>query len=207
MTDAVLTDRLEARVFGLELREVETTDSLSMMRGMAVPYGEWANIGWFMESFVAGSLAKSIREAARRLPLNLFHDNRSFPIGSADEWTEESRGLFGTWRLDDSTEAQRAAKLAEKGDLTGLSIEFAPIRSKWTEAHDWNPDLGPDHLDKVERLEARLGAVALCQTPAYVSAGVQLVRSADALQRRQTQGTPVLDEMRRRTAELRGGVR
>lgn len=203
MTDAVLTDRLEARVFGLELREVETTANLGMIRGMAVPYGEWANIGWFMESFRAGSLTKSISEAARRLPLNLFHDNRSYPIGSADEWTEEDRGLFGTWRLTEEVEAQRAARLAESGDLTGLSIEFAPIRSQWTEAHDWNPDLGPDHLDKVERLEARLGAVALCQTPAYVSAGVQLVRSADALQRRQVQGTPVLDEMRRRTNELR----
>lgn len=205
--NAVMTDRLEARVFGLELREVETTDSLSMMRGMAVPYGEWANIGWFMESFVAGSLAKSIREAARRLPLNLFHDNRSFPIGSADSWDDEERGLFGTWRLTDEIEAQRAARLALSGDLTGMSIEFSPIRSRWTEAMDWNPDLGPDHLDKVERLEARLGAVALCQTPAYVSAGVQLVRSADAMQRRQVQGTPVLDEMRRRTAELRGGTR
>lgn len=205
--NAVMTDRLEARVFGLELREIETTDSLSMIRGMAVPYGEWANIGWFMESFVRGSLTKSINEAARRLPLNLFHDNRSFPIGSADKWDDEDRGLFGTWRLTDELEAQRAARLAQSGDLTGLSIEFSPIRSRWTEAHDWNPDLGPDHLDKVERLEARLGAVALCQTPAYVDAGVQLVRSADAVQRRQVQGTPVLDEMRRRTAELRGAGR
>jgi HK97 family phage prohead protease len=202
----MISERAEARVFTPELREVETTLSLSMMRGLAVPYLEWANIGWFMESFDPGSFAKSIREAAADLPLNLFHENRSFPIGAADEWEEESSGLYGIWRLDDSTEAQRAARLAEKRMLTGMSIEFQPIRSEWTEAREFNPDLGPDYMDKVLRKEARLGAVALVQTPAYKSAGVQLVRSADS-RRREVQGTPVLDAMKAATDALRGGVR
>lgn len=199
--------RTEARVFGgLELREVETTDTLSMMHGLAVPYGEWARIGWFEEEFRTGSLGKSIKEAARRLPLNLFHDGRSFPIGSADEWDERDSGLWCTWRINDEVESQRAARLAESGDLTGLSIEFSPIRSEWEWADDWNPDLGDGHMDRVSRIEARLGAVALCQTPAYVSAGVELVRSADAPRKWKSQRsqTPVLDEMKRRTAALRG---
>lgn len=201
-----IAERAEARVFEADLREVETTDSLSMMRGLAVPYGEWANIGWFMEEFRAGSLGKSVREAARALPLNLFHDNRSFPIGSADEWEETAAGLFGVWRLDDSTEAQRAAKSAQDGHLTGLSIEFGTIRSEWTEAESWNPDAGPEFMDKVSRIEARLGAVGLVQTPAYASAGVQLVRSADARHRREAgKRTPLLDQMRARTEELRAG--
>ncbi|MBT56598.1 MAG: hypothetical protein CMF72_24760 [Mameliella sp.] len=197
----------EGRVFaGVELREVESTASYSMLRGIAVPYDELASIGWFLEEFAPGSLAKSIKEAARALPLNLFHENRTFPIGAADEWTEAERGLIGTWRLDGSELAQEAARLAEAGMLTGLSIEFAPIRSEWTEAREWDPSRGPDYMDRVRRVEARLGAVGLVQTPAYVSAGVELVRSVDARQRAaQTTGTPVLDAMRAQTEALRRG--
>lgn len=197
----------EGRLFaGIQLREVETTDSLTMMRGLAVPYDEWANIGWFLESFARGSLSKSIKEAARDLPLNLFHDNRSFPIGAADSWDDTDKGLVGTWRLDGSEAAQRAAKQADDGMLTGLSIEFMPIRSTWEDAEVWDPAAGPEFMDKVTRLEARLGAVGLVQTPAYVSAGVQLVRSADARHRaRSTSGTPALDALRRETEALRGG--
>lgn len=207
MTTTLTTPTPEGRLFaGVEIREVETTDSLTMMRGRAVPYGEWANIGWFLESFAAGSLAKSIKEAARDLPLNVFHENRSFPIGAADEWEDGGKELVGTWRLDDSETAQRAAKQARDGFLTGLSIEFMPIRSTWEEAEVWDPSAGPDFMDRVTREEARLLAVGLVQAPAYVQAGVQLVRSADARRRAAgMSGTPVLDAMRARTEELRAG--
>lgn len=215
MTSSTITAP-EGRLFaGVHFREVETTDSLSMMRGRAVPYGEWANIGWFLESFAAGSLAKSIKEAARDLPLNLFHDNQMFPIGAADRWIEESGGLVGEWRLDDSEIAQRAAELAKpveeggKGMLTGLSIEFVPVRSTWEEAEVWDPASGPEYMDRVTREEARLCAVGLVQSPAYVSAGVQLVRSADRKRRTPAAGraaTPVLDRMRAATEALRNGA-
>lgn len=210
MTTQLTVPKPEGRVFaGVQLRDVETTDSLSMMTGRAVPYGEWANIGWFLESFAPGSLGKSIKEAARALPLNLFHENRMFPIGAASKWTEQADGLVGEWRLDSSELAQEAARLAESGMLTGLSIEFMPIRSEWEEAEIWDPSAGPEFMDKVTRTEARLGAVGLVQTPAYVSAGVELVRSAEARQLLDHQraasgkGTPLLDAMRARTEALR----
>jgi HK97 family phage prohead protease len=198
----------EGRVFaGLQLREVEATESYSMIRGLAVPYGKFTSIGWFMESFAAGSLGKSIREAARDLPLNLFHDGRSFPIGAADSWDEADSGLTGTWRIDRSETAQNAARLADDGLLTGLSIEFMPIRSEWEilPYDEWDPSIGPDGMDKVTRLEARLCAVGLVQSPAYVKAGVDLVRSADARQNREGAApvTPVLEAMKRRTEALR----
>lgn len=200
MSTTTHEQQTESRVFSPELREVETTPGFTMMRGLAVPYDEYANIGWFMEAHDAGSFAKSIREAAADLPLNLFHENRAFPIGAADKWEEEAAGLYAIWRLDGSVEAQRAANLADKRMLTGLSIEFQPIRSMWTEAEKFNPDLGPEFMDKVRRLESRLSAVALVQAPAFASAGVQLVRSAA---RREVKGTPVLDEMRAATEALR----
>lgn len=194
----------EARVFTPEVREVETTENLSMMRGLAIPYNEWANIGFFMESFAPEAFSRSINRAADRrlrngsgLALNLFHDKRSFPIGAATEWQEEEGGLYGVWRLDNSAEAQRAAKMAADGMLTGLSIEFQPVTS------DWTPAQSPDFIEKVRRVEARLGAVALVQTPAYESAGVQLVRSAHI--RRDVARTPVLDAMKAATDALRAG--
>lgn len=210
----------EGRLFpGHEIREVETTAGYTMMRGLAVPYKEWASIGGlFLEEFERGSLEKSINTAANRrlrkgagLPLNLFHENRMFPIGAASEWQEESRGLFGVWRLDGSDTAQEAARLAESGMLTGLSIEFAAIQSRWAFADEFDPARGPDYMHRVTRTEARLGAVGLVQTPAYMSAGVELVRSADALERAadvlrrraESEGTPVLDTLKARTEALR----
>jgi HK97 family phage prohead protease len=179
-------DRLLA---GVQMREVETESAagtFTKMRGLAVPYGAWASIGWFLEQFDRGSLTKSIDEATaagRDLPLNLFHDNHSWPIGAADDWEETRAGLIGTWRIDDTERAQEAARMADQRLLTGLSIEFSPIRSEWEWAEDWNPALGPEHMDRVTRTEARLGAVGLVQTPAYVAAGVEHVRSADRRRR------------------------
>lgn len=204
----------ERRIQGLELRDVETTESLSMMRATAVPYGRDADIGWFLEQFEPGSLAKSIKEAAADLPLLLFHDNRSFPIGAADSWKDDATELEGTWRLDGSEEAQRAAELAKpkadggKGMLGFMSIGFTPIRSRWeyVEDRDWNPDLGPDHKDRVFRQEARLLEVSLVSTPAYKDAAVKLVRSAPPPRRQHDRGRREVQEWRAELERMRSGL-
>jgi HK97 family phage prohead protease len=209
---ATWADRL---VVGAEFRDLDLTteDGFTVLRGKAVPYGEWASIGYFLEAFERGSMSKSITEASkagRDLPLNLFHDNRSFPIGAASKWDEETNGLVGTWRIDKSERAQEAARLADDGLLTGLSIEFQPVRSTWEFVEDWNPSLGPDFMDKCTRVEARLGAVGLVQTPAYVSAGVDLVRSADARRRGQLEAeqrsAPGLTEWKAELDRIREGA-
>lgn len=176
----------EVRTFAaLELREAEVSQSGRWLEGRAVPYGEWADIGWFLEQHEFGSFARSITEAAKGLPLLLWHDSRTFPVGVSDEWRDNDGGLDGIWRLDDSDEARRAADLAQKQMLTGMSIGFAPIRSKWEYAEDWNPDLGPEHADRVIRQESRLLEVSLTPTPAFAGAQVALVRSRDRRQPRE----------------------
>lgn len=173
----------EARTFAtaLELRDVQAVGAGKAARfieGTAVPFGEWADLGWFVEQHAADSLKRSTKSnAGARLPLLLFHDNRSFPIGHAEEWKHEA-GLRGVWRLNDTAQAQRAAEAANAGDLLGLSIGFAPIRSDWQYAEDWNPDLGADHKDRVTRLESRLLEVSLTPTPAFEGASVEVVRTA-----------------------------
>lgn len=183
MSDEVVTLRApEVRTIAaaLELQDVETDGR--RISGRAVPYGTFASIGWFAEQHAPGSFAKSIREAAKKLPLLLWHDNRSFPVGVSDEWDDNDAGLDCTWLIDRSEEAERAADLADKGMLTGLSIGFAPIRSEWeyVDDGDWDPNRGIDGMDKVTRLESRLLEVSLTPTPAFAGAQVTQVRSRES---------------------------
>jgi len=173
------TMQTEARLIDFQVRDVDEKNGYTLLHGRAVPYNEDADIGWFVEQFAPGSLAKSIQEAARDLPLLLFHDGRSWPVGAADEWDDNKAGLDGTWRLDKSEEAQRAAQLVDDKILTGMSIGFAPIRSTWTYVEDWNPDLGPGHKDRVVRQEARLLETSLTPTQAYVGARTSWVRTGE----------------------------
>lgn len=181
---STMTAELRTMPAVVQLRDVETTDTLTRLAGRAVPYGEDADIGWFLESFAAGSLGKSIKEAARALPLLMFHDDRSFPIGAAESWDEKSDGLYGVWRLDRGDTAQRAAQLAKDGFLNFMSIRFQPIRSMWTYAEDFAPDLGAAHKDTVLRQEARLLETSLVSTPAYAGAAVEWVRSGEPMRKR-----------------------
>lgn len=125
-----------------------------------------------MEKIKKGAFSKSIREAAKRLPLLLFHDSRSFPVGVSEKWTESADGLDCVWRLDTSEVAQEAARLADAGMLTGLSVGFIGLQAERT----YDEDSG---MSWVERTEARLLEVSLTPTPAYVGAQVATVRSRE----------------------------
>lgn len=162
----------EVRTFaGLQLRDIES-DGARWLEGRAVPYDTWSDVGWYMEKIRKGCFAKSIREAARRLPLLLFHDGHSFPVGVSEKWTENDEGLDVVWRMDSGEQAQEAARLADAGMLTGLSVGFAPIQSERT----YDEEAGTSW---VERTEARLLEVSLTPTPAYAGAKVAVVRSRE----------------------------
>jgi phage head maturation protease len=188
----------EQRIQSFQIRDVETNGSKTKLSGIAIPYDTPADIGWFLEEHAAGSFAKSVKEAARSLPLTLFHEDHALDshIGVASEWLDEKGALRGVWDLDDGPIAQRAAKLAtpdENGNavLGYMSIRFAPIRSEWTYAEDWNPDLGAAYKDRVRRLESRLLATSLVSTPAFVGATVEWVRSSERARTREATGREV----------------
>lgn len=159
----------------MELRDVEvSTGRLSYLEGRAVPYGVACDVGWYTEVVEKGAFAKSIREAANGLPLLLFHDRGTLDshIGKAERWTETDDGLHGVWKLHDGDQAQRAAKMVEDGVLGYFSVGFQPIRST-TEFDD-------DDNVSIIRHEARLLETSLVSTPAYATAIVSKVRSAEA---------------------------
>jgi len=202
----------EVRLFGavLEVRDMNVAgrSPYTHIEGRAVPYDTWADVGWYLESHAAGSFRQSTTHGAgKTLPLLLFHDNRSFPIGGSVEWTSEDDGLHGAWALNDRPEAQEAAKLARSGELGYLSIGFSPIRSNWEFADEWGMDLGWDHMDKVTRLESRLLEVSMVATPAFATAEVTLVRHKLERGRRadgapRPPGRPHLDAWKRERARL-----
>ena len=168
-------------VYEAVLEQVGQDQGYRELRGRAVPYGVWTNRGWFQESVKAGCFDKSIQEAAGTgLPLHLFHDSDSFPIGVSFDWESKRDALYGAWKLDGSPEAQRAAQLAHDGLLVYMSVGHAPIRSDWeyVAEGEWNPDLGPDHMDKLTRVESRLVETSLLTVPAYAQAQVLSVMSA-----------------------------
>jgi HK97 family phage prohead protease len=154
-------------------------EAFQSLTGRVVPYDTPTDVGWFVETFERGAFTGSL-VTQPNVPLLLFHDNRSFPIGHAVAWDDRPDGLHGQFKLNMTAVAQQAAQLARDDDLTGMSVGFGPVRSTWTYAAEWSPDLGPDHLDRVVRHEARLLEVSLTPTPAYVGAHVYAVE-ADAV--------------------------
>ena len=177
----------EVRTFpALEFRETQVSESGLWLEGRAVPYDEWTDVGWFMERFTPGAFAKSIKEAALGLPLLLWHNNRTFPIGVSHKWRESDAGLDGVWRLDQQDPlAVEGARKARNGMLTGLSVGFGMMPERD------DVEIDDNGLPWITRNEARLMEVSLTPTPAYAGAQVSLVRS------RQTR-----NGQRRRSAEL-----
>lgn len=188
--------RQNREVLGLDIREVELSDSGRYLEGIAVPYNTWADIGWFMEAHAPGSFAKSIREAARGLPLLMFHDSKSLPVGVSHEWRDTTDHLGCVWRIDTKDDlAVEAARKAADGILTGLSIGFAPIKTTW--------ETDEKGLDWATRTESRLLEVSLTPTPAFAGAAVTMVRSREVIVGEQQRRSSELDAYRRELDAMR----
>lgn len=196
-----MTDEQRDYTTTLELRDAQAVGRpYKYLEGRAVPYDTWADVGWFCEQHRQGSFKRSTTGRGKNLPLLLFHDNQSFPIGHAEKWEHADDGLHGVWRLDESsTRAQEAARAAERGDLVGLSIGFQDVvKPVWdySEMVD-DPD---DGKARVTRIESRLVEVSMTPTPAFPDAEVTMVRTRARLEDRPERE---VDRWRRRLDDLR----
>ncbi len=93
-------------------------------------------------------------------------------IGHGVELRETEDGLYGTFRLHENPDGDKARNLLHEGLLNGVSLEAVAIRSQ-------------KRGGVVERLRGHLDAVALCRTgasrrPAYKDAQVLAVRTEPA---------------------------
>lgn len=186
--NGVVTQERRTNPFAFELRDVDEKNGvLKKLAGRAVPYDTDTDIGWFVERMAFGVFKKSISEAARSLPLLLFHNEHALPVGVVDEWNEKRDGLDGVWSIDSRPEAQEAARLAKPDDqgrsmLGYLSVRFLPIQSQWTYSTN------PGEPDRVTRTEARLVETSLVSTPAYQGSAIEWVRSMDPAMRAEARG-------------------
>lgn len=165
-------------VSGLQVRDVDT--KARKIQGRAVPYDVEIDLGWYFESMAPGVFTKSIGEAARALPLLLFHDPRSLDtaIGKTDSWQENVKGadgiygLEGVWEIDEGEAEDRALAKVESGSLAFMSVGFQPKAGDLGTEYRWDDD---DNLH-ARRKEARLLEVSLTPTPAYADAVVSKAR-------------------------------
>src|SRR3974377_2459961 len=68
------------------------------LSGVGVPYGQPTDVGLLVESFGRGAFTGSLVQRSN-VPLLLWHDNRSFPIGHAFAWDDRHDGLYGQFVL------------------------------------------------------------------------------------------------------------
>jgi len=174
-----MTDVDERRFYETRMEFQAVGRPYKYLEGRAVPYDVWGDVSWFREQHRYGSFKRSTNgRSGVKLPLLLFHDARSFPIGHAEQWQHPDDGLHGVWALNDSPEAQRAAQMAEGGDLTGMSVGFQDAATPiWEWPDDFDPTGGPDQRARVTRVESRLVEVSLTPTPAFADAAVTMVRT------------------------------
>jgi len=203
----------ERRLFttGLALRDAQAVGRpYRYIEGRAVPYDAWATVtnSWgerFRELHRYGSFKRTTNgRSGSKLPFLLFHDNRKWPIGHAESWSHPDDGLHGVWKLNDTPDAQQAAKLADNGDLIGLSIGFVDASPPVIENGDPYAE-DEDGLPAVTRVESRLLEVSMTPTPAFVDAEVTMIRSAFRLPRPARDPDYDPDRWRQIAAELRSG--
>lgn len=171
-----IQDETEGRGSGL-LRRVFPADITSDGRTVdvrIVPYGERAiaNDGGggdargipYQEEFVAGVFTHQVR-AANRVLANFEHQpGIGGVVGHGIQLREEQDGFYGSFRMHETNDGNKALTLVREGVLDGVSLEFAPVKSLRTAA------------GVVQRVKAHLDSVAFCRNPAYKSAKVLAVR-------------------------------
>lgn len=207
----------EVRAAHDEDTETEGGRSLiTELEGVAVPYNTWTTTGYCWEQFAPGAFKKTLSDHGSRLPLLLWHRYDTWPVGAAEEWSEAKEGLVGRWEMDDSEDAQRAAGLAEKRMLTGLSIGFNLSGREedniWVDRETGEP-LGFEErftnpkAGVIRKAVGRLLEVSLTATPAYAGAQVSLTRSLEGRRlfdvRHQPNHREGLAEWRRYLASVR----
>ena len=144
----------------VQLRVAEG-DNHRLVMGVAVRYGDEAEIYGFRERIVKGAL---------RMPpgpwnLTLQHE-RSLPIGLG-EFVEDADALRFRCELPEGMRQDQGLADAKAGLLRGASLEFIPKREKLIEMDDTKGDL-------YEILDAQVLRLSLVDDGAYPQSTIEL---------------------------------
>jgi HK97 family phage prohead protease len=114
-----------------------------------------------------GSLEADIE---RGIPLMLWHDRESFPVGKVIDWQHTERGPVARFVFADYDKAHLARTLVDTGFLTAVSVGFIP-----KEGYVRDGD------DVVVFTRSELVELSLTATPSSRGALIDLKRSIDDL--------------------------
>lgn len=180
-------EQILVRTFPLRL---ERTGDGRTLDGCCVPYGEAKLVTddgktTYYEVFEPGAFTRNLKAAAR-IELRYEHGEGMLDtLGRCMELSEESSGLYGTFRVFDGMVGDHALRLVEEGVLPGLSVGFVPKR---------RGGVRRTAEGTVVRDLCHLHEVSLCRTPAFDRAVVTSVRSSAVAVRRELNLAPVDDE-------------
>jgi len=162
--------------------ELEEGDGRTLI-GRVVPYNVVADVADpptykpYKESFAPGAFRAQL-QAANRIDVLLNYEHRqgiSDIVGRGVNLEDRPDGLYGTFRMLTHADGDKALELYHAGVLRGLSTEFSARKSRTVDG-------------VVERVDARIGNVALCREygsgtggpkAAYPGAEVLAVRTDD----------------------------
>lgn len=189
MQDADLVYRATAPD-ALHLRE--EGEAGPILEGRMMPYGEWAEVrsrveGHFLERFMPGSLAKTLRERASEIKI-LFNHGQDFlgkqTIAAFDAFRDEPDGVDYEASL-----LRGVPDLLVEGlrhGLYGSSVRFRPMPGKWQRVRspgrsEHNPDGIPEHTIR----EAYIHEFSVVTFPAYLGATASVRSLTDEIAARQ----------------------
>lgn len=141
--------------------EVDVTASdheSRIIEGLAVPFGEIAQLGDAKYQFTEGSL----RPARARTPLLMGHDTNR-PVGVLMGLDDTAHGAVARFKIDRGPEGDLALEQAQSGSRAGLSIGAQIVAA----------DSGEDGVRVVT--QASLLEVSLCSIAAFSEAAVTSV--------------------------------
>lgn len=122
----------------------------------------------YMEEFLPGAFDKQTRAADKvKVWLNFEHEaGLRGIVGHGISLVDEGNSfLRSSFRVHDNADGDKALQMVRDGLLTGMSVEYVPLKSRRSET------------GVVQRLRAHLDKVSLCRFPAYSGAEIMAVRT------------------------------
>ncbi len=171
--------RIERRYVPLMGFELRATGGAKEMVGYASVFNtETVIAGLWREMVAPGAYSKTIAEQDIRA---LWNHDANIVLGRNKAGTlklsEDGKGLHSVIMPPDNEWGRPVMDAVKRGDVTGMSISFRPIRQEWY----W-PDRSSQELPKRTILEARLFDVSPVTYPAFEateisarSAGIETV--------------------------------
>lgn len=138
----------------------------------------------YREAFHPGSVARTLRQRSTPRPLFVAHAHIGGSVGETT-FTPSAEGLVFAARVYDGTLPQAALERVNSGELRAVSVGFRPIVTRTRRDREG---------EITERAEISLDELSLAAQGQHDGAAVLSVRAG--------QGTPRLDQLRRRRSLL-----